>query len=58
MYVLDQYKTQEICNKVILENDRLLRFIPDCNKNKKMSYKTVVNYFHDINNCQAVKVLY
>ena len=41
MYVPDQYKTQEMCNKVILENDRMLRFTPDCFSNKKMNNKSV-----------------
>ena len=26
MYVPDRYKTQETCDKVILENDEMLRF--------------------------------
>ena len=30
MYVLDRYKTQEICDKVILENSGVLKFFPDC----------------------------
>ena len=30
MYVFDQYKRQQKCDKVILENCRLLRFISDC----------------------------
>ena len=34
-YVPNQYKTQEICDKVILENDRTLKFVPDCNKKKR-----------------------
>ena len=29
-YVLDQYETREMCNKVILENGEMLMFIPDC----------------------------
>ena len=35
IYVFDQYKTQEICNKVITENFGVLRFIPDCYKYQK-----------------------
>ena len=31
-YVPDQYKTNEICDKVIIENGRMLRFTPDCYK--------------------------
>ena len=30
LYVPDWYKTQEMCDKVILENGRTLRLIPDC----------------------------
>ena len=33
MYVLDGFKTQEMCDKVILENGGMLKFIPDCYKN-------------------------
>ena len=29
-YVPDQYKTNEICDKVIIENGRMLGFTPDC----------------------------
>ena len=29
MYVSDRQKTQEMCDKIILENDGMLRFIPD-----------------------------
>ena len=42
MYVPDQYKAQEMCDNVILENDRILRFIPNCYSNQKM-YKKSVN---------------
>ena len=37
-YVPNQYKTQEICDKVILENDRTLKFVSDCNKKKDKLY--------------------
>ena len=29
-YVPDRYKTQEMCDKVILENDETLILVPDC----------------------------
>ena len=35
MYVTDQCKTQEVFNKFILENNRMLKFIPDSWRNKK-----------------------
>ena len=43
--VPDQYKTQEMCDKAILENDRTLKSVPDYYKNKK-NYKAVDNYAH------------
>ena len=30
IYVPDQYKTQQMSDKVNLENGRILRFFPDC----------------------------
>ena len=35
-YFLDQYETQQMCNKGILENgySRPLKSVPDCNKNQ------------------------
>ena len=36
IYDLDRYKTQEMCDKIILENGGMIRFIPDCCKNKKL----------------------
>ena len=35
-----------MCDNNILENDGMLRFIPDCCKNQKMWDKTVDNYSH------------
>ena len=32
MYVPDWYKIQEMCDKNVLENGGMLRFIPECNK--------------------------
>ena len=34
-YVLDQYKTQEMYDKAILENGGILESLPDCYKNQK-----------------------
>ena len=48
MYVPDQYKTQEMCDKVKPEIGGMLRFIPDCYKNKKTCDKAVENYFHEL----------
>ena len=38
----DQYKAQEICDRVILENGRTLMFIPDFYKNKKCVIKLLM----------------
>ena len=32
-YISDQYKSQEMCDKAILENGGTLTSVPDCNKN-------------------------
>ena len=39
VYVLDQYKTQQMCDKTILENGETLNFAPDCYKNQEMCNK-------------------
>ena len=44
MHLLDQYRTQEICDEVILDMGGMLRVFPDCSKNRKMYYKVVNNY--------------
>ena len=41
-YVLDQYKTQQICDKAILENGGRLKSVPDCDKNQEMCNKAVI----------------
>ena len=47
MYVLDWYKTQEKCDKTVLENDGTLKFVCyDCCKNLKMCNEAVDNYPH------------
>ena len=47
-HVHDQYKTQEMCNKVILQNGWTLNFVPDSYKNQKMWDKAVDNYAHTL----------
>ena len=32
-YIPDQYKTQQMCDKALLENSRTLDSVPDCYKN-------------------------
>ena len=32
-YIPDQYKTQQMCDKALLENSRTLYSVPDCYKN-------------------------
>ena len=43
-YVADQYETQEMCDKVILENGGMIMFVCDYYKNQKMINKAVDNY--------------
>ena len=38
-YVPDQYETQQMCDKVILENGETLKYVPDCYKNQEMCNK-------------------
>ena len=35
-YVPDQYKTQQVCDKAILENGGTLKSVPDCYKKCEM----------------------
>ena len=35
-YILDRFKTKEMCDKVVLENSAMLIFIPDCYKDQKI----------------------
>ena len=39
-HVPDRSKSQEMCDKVILENGEILRFIPDCYQNLKSVLKS------------------
>ena len=43
-YVRDQYKTQEIYDKVIAENGGMLKFVPDCYINEQLCNKAVGSY--------------
>ena len=45
-YVLDQYKTQQMCDKTILENAGTLKYVPGCFRNQEMRSKAVENYSH------------
>ena len=45
-YVPDQYNTQQMCNKAILENGGTWKSVPDCYKNEEMYNKAVDNYRH------------
>ena len=44
--VPDQYKTQHICDKAVLENGETLKSLPDCYKNQQLCDKAVDNYPH------------
>ena len=48
-HVPDQYKTQDMCNKDILENEGTLKTVPQCYKNYKMCNKVVNNCAHALN---------
>ena len=41
-----QYKTQQMCDKAILENVGTLKSVPYCYKNQEMCNKAVKNYPH------------
>ena len=45
-YVLHRCKTQQVCDKAVLENGGRLESVPDCYKNQEMCDKTVDNYPH------------
>ena len=45
-FLPDRYKTQQMFDKVVLENDETLKSVPDCNKNQEMCNKAVDNYPH------------
>ena len=45
-YVLDQHKTQQICDRSILENGGTLKSVPYCYKKQEMYNNTVDNYLH------------
>ena len=42
-YVPHQYKTQQVCDKAILENGGTLKSVPYCYKNQEMCSKAVEN---------------
>ena len=37
-----------MCDKPILGNSRILKFVPDCSKNQEMCNKAVDNYPHPL----------
>ena len=46
MYVPVQCKTQQICDKVILENGGTLKCVSYCYKNQEICIRAVENYPH------------
>ena len=48
MSIPDRYKTQEMCDKVILKIDGVFRFAHDCCKNQTMCDKSIDNYSHEL----------
>ena len=47
-YLPDQYTTQRIGDKAILENGRTLKSVPECYKNQERRNKAVDNYPHGL----------
>ena len=50
-YISDQYKSQEVCDKAVLENGGTLTSVPDChkkNKKKQICNKAVDNYIRQL----------
>ena len=45
-YVPGQYKTQEMCDKIIPQKVQTLTYVPDYNKIKKICNKSVDKYVH------------
>ena len=46
-HVHDQFETQQMCDKVILENGGTLKSVPDCYKNQKMCDKLLpITFMH------------
>ena len=44
MFLIDKF--QQMCDKAILENFRMLEFVPDCYKNQQRCDKAVDSYTH------------
>ena len=42
-YVLDQYKTQQLCDKATLDNGGTWKSVPYCYKNQEICNKAVEN---------------
>ena len=55
-YVPDRYKTQQMCNKAILENGETLKSVPDCWKKQEICNKTVYNYPHPLEFQNTIKL--
>ena len=45
-YVPDQYKTEQMCDKAILENAGTLKYVLDCYKIQEICNKAFENYPH------------
>ena len=55
-YVPDQYKTQQIGDKAILENDGILNSLPDCYKNQEIckNYPDTLEFVPECCNTQKM----
>ena len=45
-YLPIKYKSQQMCDKDVLENAGTLKYVSDCYRNQEMSNKAVENYPH------------
>ena len=43
-YVSNQYKTQKMCDKAVVENGGTLKFVPDSYKNQNMCNQSADDY--------------
>ena len=43
-YLVDQYKTQQICNKFVRGNGVTIESVPNCYNNNQICNKAVDNY--------------
>ena len=47
-YVPDKYRSQQICDKAIMENGGALKSVSNCCKNQEICIRTFDNYHHGL----------